>query len=156
MRPNPIIIMKKALFALIVALTFSLSAANPGGVIDPAKAGPDFKIQGEYVGTHPDGDQIGLNIIALGDGKFRAVGFEGGLPGDGWTKENKKHLFTITKEDGKMIFMEGDGTKYTAEFKKGKLVSSIDGKPFSIFKPDCCIILIHPNHGIIPWRSKPV
>ena len=134
MRSNPIIIMKKALFALIVALTFSLSAANPGGVIDPAKAGPDFKIQGEYVGTHPDGDQIGLNIIALGDGKFRAVGFEGGLPGDGWTKENKKHLFTITKEDGKMIFLEGDGTKYTAEFKKGKLVSSLDGKPFSTFK----------------------
>ena len=29
--------MKKALFTLIATLTFSLFAANPGGVIDPAK-----------------------------------------------------------------------------------------------------------------------
>ena len=99
---NPMIIIKKTLFALVATLTFPLFAANPGGVIDPAKAGPDFKIQGEYVGTHPEGDPIGLNIIALGDGKFRAVGFEGGLPGDGWTRENKKDLFTVTKKDGKM------------------------------------------------------
>ncbi len=60
---NPINIMKKTLFSLIATLTFSLFAANPGGVIDPAKAGPDFKIQGEYAG-----EDMGVQVIALGEG----------------------------------------------------------------------------------------
>ena len=74
--------MKKALFTLIVTLTFSLIAANPGGVIDLAKAGPDFKIQGEYVGK-----DMGVQVIALGEGKFRAVVHKGGLPGAGFAGE---------------------------------------------------------------------
>ena len=40
---------------------------------DPAQAGPDFAAQGEYVGTLPiEGKEakIGLQIVALGGGKF--------------------------------------------------------------------------------------
>ena len=111
-----------------------MAAGKGEAVLDPAKAGPDFKIQGEYVGTHPEGDQIGLNIIALGDGKFRAVGFEGGLPGDGWTKENPKHQFTVTTKDGMMVFKEKDGVEYTATLKDGKLTSYLDGKGFAVLK----------------------
>ena len=135
MRAKHLNIMKKLiLFASIVASFYVTAAGKGEAVLDPAKAGPDFKIQGEYTGETAEGDRIGLNIIALGDGKFRAVGFEGGLPGDGWTKENPKHQFAVTTKDGMMVFKEKDGSEYTAEFRDGKLVSFLDGQPFSTFK----------------------
>ncbi len=55
--------------------------------LDAATAGPDFKFQGEYAGQ-PDGAEIpwGVQVIALGEGKFRMAAFPGGLPGAGWNK----------------------------------------------------------------------
>lgn len=50
--------------------------------VDPAKAGPDYRIQGEYEGRI--GDTIaGIQVVALGNGKFDAVLFAKGLPGSG-------------------------------------------------------------------------
>ena len=40
---------------------------------------PQFKIQGEYVG-----DQIAIQVVALGKGDYQIVIYRGGLPGDGW------------------------------------------------------------------------
>jgi hypothetical protein len=59
---------------------------------DPDKTDADFPYQGEYVGKvkSNDGDvTVGLQIIALGKGKFHAVGYHGGLPGEGWDKETR-------------------------------------------------------------------
>jgi len=46
---------------------------------EEAKADPDFAVQGEYA---KDGE--GVQVVALGEGKFRVVTYKGGLPGAGW------------------------------------------------------------------------
>jgi len=57
--------------------------------VDTKSAGPDFALQGEYVGWVLTGSQayrpVGLQVIALGSGKFEAVEYAGGLPGAGAT-----------------------------------------------------------------------
>ena len=84
---------------LIVGLALPALAAKPPAYLDAVSAGPDFRIQGEYAGTLdlPDGQQAwGVQIIALGAGKFHAVGYRGGLPGAGWDEEMK------VEDDGQM------------------------------------------------------
>jgi hypothetical protein len=79
---------------------------------DPAKADADFRIQGEYSGqlTTTEGSvKVGVQVIALGGGKFRAVVFIGGLPGDGWDKSDKEEVEAQAK-DGVVTFVGKNGT----------------------------------------------
>ena len=46
---------------------------------DPEQTDADFKFQGEYAAAN-----LGAQVRALGEGKFRTMFFAGGLPGDGW------------------------------------------------------------------------
>ncbi len=55
---------------------------------DPTYASPesaaedsDFKIQGEYAGN-----RLGLQVVALGDGDFDVLLYQGGLPAEGWDR----------------------------------------------------------------------
>jgi hypothetical protein len=62
-------------------------AAEGEAFTDPIQAGPDYAIQGEYLGevaTDEGSKTLGAQIVALGEGRFHAVVFHGGLPGQGW------------------------------------------------------------------------
>lgn len=87
---------------------------------DPAKAGPDYKIQGEYKGELKIQDQsapFGAQVIALGDGKFRGVFYFGGLPGDGWNRGDMQLSVDSAMEDGKVTFTGENGSAKIADGK---------------------------------------
>ena len=48
---------------------------------DPEKAGPEFQVQGEYVGKVGGELPIGIQVIALGKQESDGVLYTGGLPG---------------------------------------------------------------------------
>ena len=89
--------------AAVLAVFFYLSLPTPSNAdfpeAEPAMAtkDPDFLIQGEYSRDEGSGAEAkfesqngpqdtarALQVVALGDGEFEIVVFEGGLPGDGW------------------------------------------------------------------------
>ncbi len=116
---------------LVTAILLSAAtafAADPNAIVftDPAKAGIDYELQGEYAGTVKTGDDdltIGVQVIALGDEKFQAVGFIGGLPGDGWSRGDKSHSSESKLENGVLRFAsDQDDGKVVAEVKDGSII----------------------------------
>jgi hypothetical protein len=93
---------------LVFALT-ALAQEKPVAITDPAKADADFAVLGEYTGELKGDDgkpvKFGVQVVALGKGRFRALGYRGGLPGDGWDKTKK-------------IEAEGEGKDDTTSFPK--------------------------------------
>ena len=110
------------------ALLSGAQAADGQAFTDPAKAGPDFAIQGEYQGAIKSPDQevkVGAQVIALGDGKFRGVFYFGGLPGDGWNRGDMQLSADGTTEEGKIVFA-GDSGKAVIEGGKMSIVDPGD------------------------------
>ena len=101
---------------------------------DPAKADADFALQGEYAGeVQGDNEKIkfGVQVIALGKGKFHAVAYHGGLPGDGWDKGEKIEVDGEAK-DGSVTFKSDMGT---GVLKEGAFtISNADGKEVAVLK----------------------
>ncbi len=119
---------------LILVLAAAASAAEskkpPVAFTNPKKAGPDFAVQGEYLGqiTTDEGKfQHGVQVIALGNGKFRAVAYQGGLPGAGWDKSEKIEVEGQTAGGVTTFVVEGGTAKGVIE--KGVLtIQDADGQ----------------------------
>ncbi len=95
--------LKKASICLAVVISLSLVAqamAGPEAFLTVEEAGPDYQMQGEYVGTLQGLGQYGAQLIAFGDGNFVGVAFPGGLPGAGWDGSEKLVFEAIQAADG--------------------------------------------------------
>ena len=121
--------------ALAMSLLFQTCiVAEPTGhptYTDPQKTDQDFIFQGEYTGdmlTEGQSMPVGVQVIALGDGSFDAVGYPGGLPGAGWNPPDKV-MAKGSRENGpqgaivKFTGKDWDNTVKTAE------ILVIDGQP---------------------------
>ena len=81
---------------------------------DPAKVDDDFAFQGEYAGLIlPDVGgpssvyrQVGIQVVALGNGKFDAVQFDFGLPGAGWNKGDRIRM--SGERNGDVLELKGE------------------------------------------------
>ena len=109
--------LKLLILLMIFALPWQAFASETD--VFGEKKSPQTELAGEYIGTYlGDKKQInyGLQIFAMGDGKFRAVGYNGGLPGDGFQKGGK-----IERVEGKLAKnSRGNTDAETIVFKNGK------------------------------------
>lgn len=123
--------MKK--FSVVAALALALlcvqlATAKGPQYTDPSKTDTDFPLQGEYAGEVATADGslgFGVQVIALGEGKFHAVCYHGGLPGDGWDRKDKIEVDGEAK-DGIVTFKSdlGTGTIKDSSF----IITNAEGK----------------------------
>ncbi len=103
-------------FLLLLTLLLAQLHAETPTWISPEKAlaeDPDFSIQGEYGGKQTG---RGVQVIALGDGKFDAWLLDGGLPGDGWSRGDARVRLEGARNEGGIFFAGEDG-KMQGEIK---------------------------------------
>jgi len=112
---------------LLLVIPFLIHAQQPAAskppkakaYIDPAVTDEDFAIQGEYTGQL-EGKVYGVQIWAQGGGKFEAVSYQGGLPGDGWDGDRG----SVTRTPG-VRAAEGKTALFVA--KDGSIQAEVDG-----------------------------
>ncbi|MBC8324446.1 MAG: DUF1080 domain-containing protein [Verrucomicrobia subdivision 3 bacterium] len=108
--------LKKIVLGPFFAICISqptVAAPKAGAFLNAKDAGAAFQIQGEYAVK-----LAGVQVIALGDGKYRAVIHKGGLPGAGWDKGKKIELDGAATTSG-ANFPEANG--WAAQITGGTL-----------------------------------
>jgi hypothetical protein len=121
-----------ALTVMLGGMQVFAADANKADVYtDAAAAGADFQTQGEYEGSIGEKQKIGVQVVALGDGKFDAVVYQGGLPGAGWTGKTKIKLTGETKDGVTTL----SGQNFSGELKAGEFSGKAEeGVPFTAKK----------------------
>lgn len=97
-------------FAIVTMIMGAVSFADDkksATFTDGKQAGKDFQIQGEYLAVQEE-NKIGIQVIALGDGKFSFVAYPGGLPGDGWSRGMESIKGKGELKDGQYKFTPDD------------------------------------------------
>ena len=129
----------KSLFMTMILLIampgIALQAQDKKEWISPEAAAKvvDFQLQGEYLGKKDDGTgtelTVGLQLIALGGGNFRAVTYVGGLPGAGWSRGDESDAIDGKLNDqGQLTFTLDDG--------KGEVIGTLKADKLTITTGD--------------------
>jgi tetratricopeptide (TPR) repeat protein len=96
---------------------------------------PDFLVQGEYLGVPGTNaaQKIGCQVVALGGGRFDAVLYLGGFPGEGWDPNQKKTTsHGQTEPGGEVVFADGP---WRARIKGGVMaVTTPEGQELGILQ----------------------
>jgi hypothetical protein len=136
-----------------------LAPAAPGDAFtDPAQAGPDYAVQGEFSGGAGDG-KLGAQVIALGKDTFQAVFLAGGLPGDGW--DGRARPRAEGRRTGDSVAFEGGGweARLTGDELRGKDPSGAAFRlnrvqrrsPTEGAKPPAGAVVLFDGMGVEHW-----
>jgi 3-keto-disaccharide hydrolase len=142
-----------------------LHSAEPPDPADPTKVDADYAIQGEYVGDL-ETDRWGVQIVALGEGRFATVGSVGGLPGDGWNGDRDALVLgTGETKDGKVAFTAGNG-RFAGTIDKGMLTVTEGGavdlgqfkrvvrkSPTEGMAPPAGATVLFDGKSLDPWKE---
>ena len=128
-------VLRAVLLALVFAFVVTTRATHSWAVpapelpafTNPAEAGHDFQVQGEYAGNVGSGFPIGIQVIALGNREFQGVVFAGGLPGAGWDESTVSHIGGGTQEDGRTVFhgIHGERLKFPSSNFRGVIRNGV-------------------------------
>ncbi|MFN6108353.1 MAG: DUF1080 domain-containing protein [Planctomycetaceae bacterium] len=125
---------------LLASLCLLIAAALPAwaqdksqqAVVDSTKADADFLLQGEYAGPASASSTQGLQLVALGDGKFQGMLYGKGLPGESWDGKTRLAL-TGETVGGKLQL---SGTNFRGVVEGGAIQADLDGVKFTLKKVD--------------------
>ena len=108
----------KTVLLLLPLLTNAVIAQQS----DQSATDADFPIQGEYL-LETKGSQkgLGVQVIALGDGKFDAVSYKRGLPGAGWEGKWDSVTHSEGTRDETSGAVKFTGNDFNGEITGGKL-----------------------------------
>lgn len=156
----------RSIFVFVLTAGFSWSALaadapkaeppkKPQAYADPTQVDADFAVQGEYAGEMktPEGEnrKVGVQVEALGQGKFHAVLYTGGLPGDGWDQKSKKEgqgetkdgVVTLTMTDGGGVIKESVLTLSNSGGEKVGALKKIERKSLTLgMKPPAGAVVL--------------
>lgn len=130
------------------------------GVTDLAHVDADYHLQGEYSGCvlFADGYQrtVGLQVVALGDGKFDAMWYQGGLPGNGYDGSTRRKLSGTRTDTGAELTAEG----LVVELRAGSqaLIKNSSGGVLGSLQPQLRYSLTEgappPSNAIVLFDGK--
>ena len=123
---------------------------------------PDFAVQGEYAG-----DTMGLQLVALGAGKFDGWLLAGGLPGAGWEPGKSRQLLKGERV-GETITLKDDAGKVSAVLQSGLVAVTENGgakkelkrterrSPTLEVKPPEGAVVLFDGSNAIEWENGKV
>lgn len=118
------------------------------GITDLAQVDADYHNQGEYTGNVAlDGFPcpIGLQVVALGDGKFDSLIYRGGLPGNGFDGSPRRKLSgTLT---GEQVTLNGDNVTVVLQSGYAAVVKNGTGERLGFLQP---VKRVSPTQGATP------
>ena len=144
-------------------LAAALAAAACGQTaLEPEDGGTDFLLQGEYHGKLETVTPMGVQVIAMGSGTFKAVFLAGGLPGQGWTGERVEADGSIT--GGKAVFsgngytatIAADGQSITGKTSKQELftlLKTVRKSPTEGLAAPSGAVTLFDGTGVSAWKD---
>lgn len=106
-----------------ISAAFAADDPRNPAYLDAKSAGPDFITQGEYQDVDFPNSKWGLEVIARGNGKFDAVLFPDGLPGETTDGKNKIPLKGETADGQTKL----TGDEYSADLKDDAATLKLPG-----------------------------
>jgi len=153
--------LRSSVVVTLLCVIAAAEAADPPQKVftDPEHADADFPIQGEYEGRIGKDSRVGIQIVALGGGKFEGVIYSKGLPGAGW--DRTKIAIRGETRGGKVQF---EGINAAGTIADGRIVGKLDDAAFDLkhieresptmgAKPPAGAIVLFDGANVDQWEG---